>query len=417
MSVSAWRARARTIAIALVAATLGVSGGAAFQSPHDSWPGLWGPARTGIAGGPRADAGALKEIWRRQSAGGYSEVAVVGSRAITLELRGGEDFVVALDASTGRELWQARIGPTYRGHGGSDDGPIATPTIDGNDVFAVGPHGHLLALDVATGRERWRHDLVRAFEATAPVWGFAASPLVEGNLVIVPTGGERSRGLLAFDRRTGRPVWQAPHSKATAYSSAVPAVLAGTRQIVVSVGDRVFAVSPGDGTLLWSVPGSGTDVEVANSPLLLPGDRILLTYWQHSQMLKIERRGEALAATEVWRSTTPRGANGPTIYRDEFLYGFAGALLVCVDAATGQARWRERTGEGTVVGLGSNLLFLSATAGDLRIIRASPEAFVEVSRTRVLTPGVRAVTGPSIAGDRVFVRNLKEIAAFRFRAR
>jgi len=402
----------RSALVLLLPAVL-MSAGTASQSPAPgAWPGLWGPSRSGEAAGEGGAIRSLREVWRRSSAGGYSEVAVASGRAITLELRGADDFIVALDASSGRELWNARIGPTYRGHGGSDDGPIATPAIDGNDVFAIGPHGHLLAVDAATGRERWRHDLVRDFNASKPGWGFGSSPLVEGNLIVVPTGGEGSRGLLAFDRKTGRLAWSAPHAQATAYSSAVPAALAGTRQLVAAAGDRVFAVAPADGSLLWSVPGSGTDVEVANSPLALPGDRVLLTYWRDAVMLKISRGTGGFAASELWRSTMPRGANGPTIYRDGFLYGFAGAQLVCLDAATGEARWRERTGEGTLVGLGPHLLFLSQTSGDLRLVRASPDAFTEVLRTRVLTPDVRAVTGPSVAAGRVYVRNLKEIAAF-----
>jgi outer membrane protein assembly factor BamB len=410
---------ARLVLVALAISHVGTSTVGQTARARDAWPGLWGPSRSGIASDPDGDPtlGGVKEIWRRPSAGGYSEIAVVGNLAVTLELRTGEDFVVALDASTGRELWHVRIGPTYRGHGGSDDGPISTPAIDGRDVFAAGPHGLLLALEAATGRERWRHDLVREFGASEPVWGFAASPLVEGSLVIVPTGGEKSRGLLAFDRASGRLVWSAPHVKATAYTSAVPAVLGGTRQIIASAGDRVFAVSPADGTLLWSVAGPGTDVEVSNSPLVLPEDRLLLTYWQSSVMLKVSRQGGAFSASELWRATTPRGANGPTIYRDGFLYGFGGALMVCLDAATGRDRWRERTGEGTLVGLGGNLLFLGQSSGELRVVRASPDAFTERLRARVLAPGVRAVTGPSVAGARIYLRNLKELAAFSLEGR
>jgi outer membrane protein assembly factor BamB len=114
-------------------------------------------------------------LWRRPVAGGYSEIAIHNGRAFTMELR---------DAATGRERWSVRVGPTYKGHGESDDGPISTPAVNGNDLFALGPHGQLIAIDVAAGRERWRHDLVHAFGATAPTWGFAASPLIEGQLVI-----------------------------------------------------------------------------------------------------------------------------------------------------------------------------------------------------------------------------------------
>ena len=237
------------------------------------WPGLWGASRNGEAAPPlpNAPTGA-KELWRRPVKGGYSEIAVAGGRAVTMELRDGQDFVVALDAATGREQWSVRVAPTYKGHDGSDDGPIATPSIDGGDVFAVGPRGHLVALEATTGKERWRHDLVGEFDAQIPDWGFGSSPLVERHLVIVPTGGPKSRGLLAFDRASGRLAWHAPHHQAPAYTSAVAATIAGTRQILVAAGDRVYGVSPTDGRLLWNIDGLGASVALATSPIVLPGD-------------------------------------------------------------------------------------------------------------------------------------------------
>jgi outer membrane protein assembly factor BamB len=80
----------------------------------------------------------------------------VGDRAYTLELKDGVDDAVAFDAQSGREVWRARIAETYRGHDGSHDGPIGTPAIDGNDLAALGPHGHLVMLNAIDGKERWR---------------------------------------------------------------------------------------------------------------------------------------------------------------------------------------------------------------------------------------------------------------------
>src|SRR4029078_9823421 len=204
------------------------------------WPGLWGASRNGEAAAPPASLPAAgKELWRLPVTGGYSEVAIAGGRAVSMELRDGQDFVVALDAATGREQWSARVAQTYKRHNATDAGRIArqeidesdsglirAPAIDGPDVFAVGTNGHLVALDAATGKERWRHDLVAEFDAEIPGWGFGSSPLVEGTLVIVATGGRKSRGLLAFERSNGRLAWQAPHHKTPAYSSAVAANIA-----------------------------------------------------------------------------------------------------------------------------------------------------------------------------------------------
>src|SRR5918993_112284 len=167
-----------------------------------SWPGVWGPARNGTAVTTRTPArpSGFKELWRRKTQGGYSEVAIQAGVAYTGGASNGTDFIVAMDATNGRERWRLAIGPTYRGHDGSHDGPIATPAVDGNDVVAVGPHGTVIAIDAATGRERWRHDLVKSFGATAPVYGFGTSALIEGGAVLVQASGEGSQGLLAFDR-------------------------------------------------------------------------------------------------------------------------------------------------------------------------------------------------------------------------
>lgn len=377
-----------------------------------SWPGLWGAARNGDLPSVTAAPREIKELWRRPTTGGYSELAVAGGRAITTELRGGEDFVLALNADTGRELWSARLGPVYKGHDGSDDGPIATPAIDGDLVFAVGPHGALAAFDSATGRERWRHDLVAEFGAVVPTYGFAASPLVEQRLVIVPTGGADSRGLLAFERATGRLAWNVAHARTPAYASAVAATVGGIRQVVAAAGDRVFAVSPRDGRILWSIAGLGADQALANPPLVLPGDRILYSSWDQSVLLQIATNGTVQQASELWRSTRLRAYNGPTVHRNGSLFAFAGPMLACADAATGEIRWRERIGEGTLIGLGDHLLVLGDTSGDLRVVRAATDRYAELSRTRVLTPDVRSVTGPSVVAGRMFLRNLREMAAF-----
>jgi outer membrane protein assembly factor BamB len=401
--------RKTIVGVALIGGALAAS--AHGQRPADGWPGLWGPSRTGATAGPKTPS-AFKELWRKPAAGGYSEVISAGNRAYTLELKNGTDYAVALDADSGREVWRARIGETYRGHDGSHDGPISTPAIDGSDLFALGPRGHLVALNAADGKERWRHDLVNEFGVVAPAYGLGASPLVEGSLVIVQTGGDTSGGLLAFDRRSGARAWHAAHAKGLAYSSAVAATIGGRRQIIVA-SDRVFAVDPKDGSLLWSVAGAAGGEEVFNSPLVLPGDRVLVSLWGEAVLLKIASQGGTFSASEVWRGPRIRNTQGPAIYRDGYLYGFAGPIMVCVDAATGEIRWRHRTYESSVVGYGDHVLLLGHASGELALVRPSPSGYSETIRTRVFTPGSTSVTGPAPAGARIFLRNVEEIVAVR----
>ena len=384
-----------------------------------SWPGVWGPARNGIAITTRTPArpSGFKELWRRKTQGGYSEVAVHGGIAYTGEASNGTDFIVAMDAGTGRERWRVALGPTHRGHDGSHDGPIATPAVDGTDVVAVGPYGTVVAIDAATGRERWRHDLVKAFGATAPVYGFGTSPLIEGSAVFVQASGEGSQGLLAFDRSTGKLLWNAKHGVRGSYSSPSVGVAAGVRQVVASAGDSVFAVSPVDGRLLWAVKGLGDAEHVANPPQFLTEDRVIVSSWNESVLLKIGKAGDTLAATEVWRSPRLRGSYSPIIQRDGHLYGFSGPFLVCVDAASGDVKWRQRTYEGTLIGVGSHLYVLSRGSGELLVVEASPTAYNQIASTAVFTPGSASYTGPSVVGDRIYLRNVEEIVALSIEGR
>ena len=379
-----------------------------------SRPGVWGPARNGTAvtGGTPARPSGFKELWRRKTQGGYSEVAAHGAAVFTGEAKDGTDYIVSMDAATGTERWRAALGPTYRGHDGSHDGPIATPAVEGKDVFAVGPHGTLVAIDAATGKERWRHDLVKTYSASAPIYGFGTSPLVEGTTVLVQTNGEHSRGLLAFDRASGKLLWNAKHGVRGGYSSPSAGTAAGVRQVVAAAGDSVFAVSPADGTLLWSIKGLGDPEGVANPPQFLSDDRVMVSSWGESVLLKIASTAGTLSATEIWRSPRLRGSYSPAIYREGHFYGFSGPFLLCVDAVTGDIKWRQRTYEGTLIGAGANLFVLSRASGELMVVEASPKAYSQLMTTPVFSPGSASYTGPSIVGNRVYLRNVEEIVAF-----
>lgn len=383
-----------------------------LQRAHDTpWPGLWGSSRNGtvLTGTPTRPTG-LREVWRRRTGGGYSEVIIGPGVLYSMEKHGANDTVVALDPATGRERWRTAIGPSYAGHDGSHDGPIATPTLDGPQIFAMGPHGVLVAMDAETGREQWRHDLVAEFQAPAPIYGFGTSPLVVGPVVVTQLGGEQG-GLIAFNKTTGAVAWRGAHSSSRGYTSPVLATVAGVPQVIASTGQRVFGVNPADGTLLWSHNGPGVNAEVSNPPLVLPDNRVLIAYWGEAVMLRLSSTGGAITATEVWRTTRLRNSYSPIVYRDGSLFGFAGAFLTCVDAATGEIRWRERSYEGTLVGLGAHLLVLGQTSGDLTIVHASPDKYAEITKLTVFTPGATSMTGPSIAGRRVYIRNVEEMVA------
>ena len=395
------------LAADLATASYGGDGKAAAD-----WPRWMGRRGDGVAGAGGVFGGdvELVEAWRRPLGSGYSSVSVAGGRAVTMAADTGEDQVLAFDAGTGKDLWQFSMGPTFLGRDGSHDGPISTPTLDGKRVFAVGAAGELFALGAEDGKLLWSVDLVADFGIEVPFYGFAASPLVDGSRVVVLAGGKEENNLLAFDKGSGELAWSAAHGSYGSYASPKLATLCGVRQIVAPAGDRVYAVRPEDGSLLWSF-----DEPAFASLAVLPGDRVLVIHYTSAVMVQVRCDGEAWSAEALWRLSSFKSRYAPAVYVNGGLFAFDGPSLVCLDAASGEVRWRKRLSKGSLMAVGSHLLALGRDSGTIRVVEASVEGFRSPWSVPVFTEGAMSYTPPSFADGRVFARNLEEIVAFEVR--
>lgn len=405
---------AASLLLALMLSTGGVS--AQPGETASDWPRLWGPAgdARATASGRFAPGKPIKvrERWRHPVGSAFSGVSIVGHRGYTGVSDGEKDHVVALDVSTGREVWRSCLGPTYRGHDGSKDGPISTPTVDGGRVFALGPRGVLVALDEGSGKMLWQHDLAAELEVKAPDYGFGTAPLVVGTRLVVQAGGSTRHNLVAYDTTDGRLLWSVQHSNATGYASPVRATLAGEEQVVVLAADKLFAVRPRDGGLLWSHPlGSGSG-EASRSPLVLPGDRVLAPTGNESVLIQVSAGEGAFSVAERWRTPRLRGSFSPTVYQDGYLYGFGGGFLTCLDVETAEPKWRERVYGGSLILVGGHLVVLGETSGNLHVAEATPAGFREKVKLPAFNAGATTVTGPSFGDGLLLLRNVEEMVAF-----
>jgi outer membrane protein assembly factor BamB len=404
-----WRAawRGAVLAALLAAANIHLSG-QPDPAASAAWPGLWGPHRDARVAGPlRFEPGMrLKEIWRRPIGLGVSEVAIASGRGYTMFSDGEHDYLTAFEVGNGKEIWRTRMGATYRGHDGSGDGPISTPVADGGRIFALDPWGKLFAFDAATGRQLWRRDLQLDLGAVPPFWGFATTPLPVGNTLVVQAGGAERNNLVALDPATGRTVWSSQPAAKNGYSSPVLMTLAGVPQIVAATADKVFAVKPEGGSLLWSHPALG---EARQSPVPLPGDRLFLTSWDESAVWKLSPEEAGWKVQELWRKPVLKANYSPTVYYQGYLYGMSGIFLTCVDPATGETKWRERVYYASLILVDGLLAVIGERSGDFHLVAATPEGFREQLKVRVFNPGARSITGPMFAGGRFLLRNGEEM--------
>lgn len=360
-------------------------------------------------------AAGLTPLWKQPIGGGYASFAVADGRAFTIEQRRAEEVVAAYDVATGLEIWtHAWDGDFKEWMGG--DGPRATPTWFDGRVHALGAEGELRVLDAATGSQIWRVNILDDNGVSNLQWGMAASPLVFDDLVVVHPGGPGGRSVVAYDRHAGARRWSALDDKA-AYSSPVLATIADRPQILLLTATRLVALVPETGALLWSHPWPAPNDINASQPVLVGGDRILLSsgYGKGAALVEVRERDGVWATREIWVHTRLKNRFSSSVVLDGHIYGLDEAILTCLDLETGEVRWKAgRYGHGQIV-LASGHLIVLTEDGDLALVRATPEGHDERARFAVLSG--KTWNHPAIDDGRLLVRNLAEMAAFDLRLR
>jgi outer membrane protein assembly factor BamB len=393
---------------------------ASFANAED-WPQFLGPARDGTS----VEKGLAKTwtakgpplVWRKDAGEGYAGMAVAGTRLILFHRIGDEEVIECLNTANGARRWKASYPTNFEDDYRKGNGPRSTPVIVEKRVITLGADGALHCLDLDSGRIIWAKMLLKEYRVPPSYFGIGTSPVVDDGLVLVNVGA-KDAGIVAFALADGKEVWKATSDQAS-YSSPVIRLIDGTKRAVFFTREGVVILDPKTGVVnfrqRWRAR-SDTSVNAA-TPLVV-GDLAFISssYETGALLLKLRRAG----ADEVWSDDKTMSNHYNTcILRDGYLYGFDGRQEVgpsfrCVELKTRQTQWNKpRFGCGSMISA-DGVLILLTEQGELILVEATPEEYLELARAQVLDSGpCRAQI--ALADGKLYARDRDKVICLNLR--
>jgi len=394
----------------------------AIASPRfasaDDWPQFRGPDRTGVS----RETGLLKAwpkegpklLWTYRDAGaGFSPPSIVGERFYCMGSKDKDDYVFALDTRSGELLWSTSVGP--RRPTGWGDGPCATPTIDGDRLFALSILGELHCIDRFSGKSVWKVHLKNDFDGKILHDGrYTESCLIDGDRLICSPGGKNGT-MAALDKSTGKVRWRSKGLTDEAVCASPMLVeVGGIRQYVNLTGKGVAGVAAEDGRLLWKNSLPAAWIMVA-TPICFE-DRIYVTtaYGVGCGLIKLSRDGDGIKAEVVYRNKVMKNHHSGVVLVNGLLFGCSEPNgWVCQDFETGKAIWEEKHifDAGSFAYAEGHLICYGESKGEVALVEASRKGWIEKSRfaipqqTKIPRKSGKIWTPPVIANGRLYLRD------------
>lgn len=376
-----------------------------FPAHADDWPNWRGPNHDGISSETQWNSdwskAKPKVAWRAKVGLGFSSVAVADGRLYTIGHQDGNEFIFCLNAETGKEIWSKnypcnKIARFYEG------GSSSTPSVDGDRVYTVGKEGQFHCYDAANGKLHWGVDLKKELDSPVPEWGFACSPLIQGDHVII-----QAARIAAYDKKTGKKLWESEQFK-QGYGTPAAFEFKGKPCLAVLNNKTTVVLDASSGKTLASTPLSTLFDTNSTTPIVV-GDTIFISTGYGKGCALFRFTGTSL--DEIYTKKTMANHMNNCVLHEGHLYGFHGnsnrsrfVELRCIDLKTGTLKWSERgLGCGSLM-LSDGKLIVMSDEGNLVLVQASSKSYKEIGRMDSVVKG-RSWTTPILANGRIYCRS------------
>ena len=383
-----------------------------------SWQGADGDNRSKVEGIIKDWSGGLNKLWevnylcQGNSSASWSAPVIRGNRLIVCGRDPENDLVFCLDTGNGSLLWRSSYSAEAKTSHGS--GTRATPYIDDDRVYTYGRSGDLVCWNILDGEELWRTNVSSA-GGEAPQWGFASSPLVLGDIVIVQAGG--SARTAAYNKMTGKIMWKSGNGLA-GYAAITEMDIDGKSVVLSFHGKGLAAIDPENGDELWNVPWETPYDVNATTPIII-GDKVFIT--SNSDYGGTLLKAGLTEAIPLWQKETMASHHSDSFFIDGFLYGYSGnsyqnrGSFKCVDPENGTEIWSTNDmGWGTCVFADDHLLCMDIK-GNLFLMKPDPDKYVKISETRNALGDVEGPvwTKPVLANGQMYLRFKHRLVCYK----
>jgi len=381
---------------------------AASVLPASDWPKWLGPNGDNIApadAGFETDLNRWKIAWQGNVGLGYSSIIVAGERAYTMGHGNKQETVYCLNANTGEQIWKYSYDAPLMAHLHTG-GPNASPTLAGKNVITLSKNGQVFCLSADKGEFVWKADLLDIFKIKIPEWGFASSPFVDGNQVIL-SGGK----VCALDLASGKTVWVSKDAHLPAGYATSPVYEFDGHKFVAAMDGKGFSIlSAQDGSEIWRHPFKALFDMNATTPYIYPQGNsrekhIFISNTIQSEMFQLT----GVIINPLWDTKELKNLMNNSVFIDGAIYGISGEQqqptdpLVSINEADGKENWSQPSiGYGNTIAVGKTLLVLNET-GTLFAVKADPQKYTELSQRKVLEQV--CWTTATYANGKIYVRN------------
>ena len=355
-------------------------------------------------------------LWTATGLGqGYSSVSLVGGAIFTMGNVDGAEQVIALDRTTGSEIWKSRNGDEFSN--GTGNGPRGTPAVSDGNVYSLGGNGDLTCCDAKTGDVIWEKNILKEFGGSNIGWGISESVLIDDGKVICTPGGNRAT-VAALDAKTGQTKWvsRIPGNPGAAYASPVVANVGRVKQYVVFTSKGIAGIRATDGEPMWGQNASSNGTANCATPLVI-GNHVFSSsdYGTGAELVELTSRGNATKSRLVYHTRDMKNHHGGMVHLNGFVYGSNSSILSCVNLKTGKVAWRERDMKGSIVYADGKILFRNEN-GELVWFRANPRSFEELGRFKQPNRSNRpAWSHPVIVDGVLYLRDQDKLLAYQLR--